>query len=78
MQFYVNREEYHFNQKMTNDKLTDLDKKIDELTNLLNQVSYEIDTKINSVKIEKWQFIATNLITFLIGGGFVALLEFLR
>lgn len=54
-----------------------LEAKIDTQSTLMYTLNTQLNTKIDSIKIDTWKVIGISAVNFIVGGGLFALVEFL-
>lgn len=73
----ITRFEYEARNAQTQAEIGRLSAKFDTLSSKFDALTISMNTQMGSIKTSAWKYIATSLMSFLMGGGALGLIEFL-
>lgn len=71
------RIEYEARNAQTMAEIGRLNAKFDTLTSKFDALTINVNTQMGNIRTGAWKYIATSLMSFLLGGGALGLIEFL-
>lgn len=71
------RLEYEARNAQTQAEIGRLSAKFDTLSSKFDTLTISMNTQMSNIKTGAWKYIATSLMSFLLGGGALGLIEFL-
>jgi len=74
---FITRFEYEARNAQTQAEIGKLDAKLDTLTSKIETLTVSMNSQMSNIKTGAWKYIATSLISFMSGGGLLALVEFI-